>query len=110
MVLAFFLGWWLLFTQQLLQSPPPEKPTNIILVIGDGMGLADIALAEFLTKPPSPLERMNIVGLQKTHSSSPLETDSGAAATAMACGVKTFNSSIGMGPDSTPVTSIMELA
>ena len=110
MVLAFFLGWWLLFTPQLLQSPPPEKPTNIILVIGDGMGLAHIALAEFLHKPPSPLDRMEDVGLQKTHSSSHLETDSGAAATAIACGVKTFNSAIGMGPDSMPVTSIMELA
>jgi len=110
MLMAFFISWWLLFTPGLFQSPPPEKPTNIILVIGDGMGLAHIALAEFLHKPPSPLQRMEVVGLQKTHSSSHLETDSGASATAMSCGVKTFNSAIGVGPDSIPLTTIIELA
>ncbi len=110
MVLVFFISWWLLFTAGLFQSPPPEKPKNIILVIVDGMGIAHIALAELLHKPPSPLQRMEVVGLQKTHSSSHLETDSGASATAMACGVKTFNAAIGVGPDSMPLTSIMELA
>jgi len=74
------------------------------------MGIAQIALTEYLFKPPSPLVRMNIIGLQKTYSSSNLETDSGAAGTAISCGVKTFNSAIGIGPDSVPVTSIMELA
>ncbi|MEP6793479.1 MAG: alkaline phosphatase [Saprospiraceae bacterium] len=110
MVLAFFFSWWLLFTPDFIPSPPPGRPTNIILVIGDGMGLAHIALGELLSKPPSPLQRMEVVGLQKTYSSSHLETDSGASATAMACGVKTFNSAEGVGPDSLPVTSIMELA
>lgn len=110
MVLAFFMSWWLVFSQDLVQSPLPGKPTNIILVIGDGMGLAQISLGELLSKPPSPLQRMEVVGLQKTYSSSHLETDSGASATAMACGVKTFNSAEGVGPDSLPVTSIMELA
>ena len=110
MLMAFLISWWLLFTPFPDQSPPKEKPTNIILVIGDGMGLAHIALAELLHKPPSPLQRMPVVGLQKTYSSSHLETDSGASATALGCGVKTFNSAIGVGPDSTPVTSIMEMA
>ena len=110
MLLAFFLSWWLWFRPGILQPPPPEKPTNIILVIGDGMGLAHLSLAEILHKPPSPLQQMEVIGLQKTHSSSHLETDSGASATAIGCGVKTFNASIGMGPDSMPVTSIMELA
>jgi alkaline phosphatase len=83
-------------------SPPdtPGKPKNIILVIGDGMGLAHIALAEYLHKPPSPLAQMEVVGLQKTYSADNLETDSGAAGTAMSCGVKTFNSSIGEDVDS----------
>src|SRR6187402_791548 len=88
----------------------PGKPKNIILVIGDGMGLAHIALAEYLYKPPSALARMEVVGLQKTYSANNLETDSGAAGTAISCGVKTFNAGIGMARDSTAVTSIMELA
>jgi alkaline phosphatase len=53
---------------------------------------------------------MQAFGLQKTHSSSHLETDSGAAGTAMSCGVKTFNSGIGVDADSIPVQSIMQLA
>jgi len=88
----------------------PGKPKNIILIIGDGMGLAHIALAEYLHKPPSPLAQMEVVGLQKTYSSDNLETDSGAAGTAMSCGVKTFNSSIGEDADSNAVSSIMDIA
>jgi alkaline phosphatase len=92
------------------QPETEVKPRNIILVIGDGMGLSHIALAEYLHRPPSPLQQMEIVGLQKTHSSNMLVTDSGASATAMSCGVKTFNSAIGVGPDSVPVKTIMEMA
>ncbi len=110
MLMGFFISWWLLVILGQHPPSPPEKPLNIILVIGDGMGLADISLTEYLYKPPSPIAQMEIVGQQKTHSSSHLETDSGAAATALGCGVKTFNSAIGIGPDSVPVRSIIELA
>lgn len=103
-------GCLLILSPLLGQSGSPDKPKNIIMVIGDGMGLAHIALAEYLHRPPSPLQRMEVVGLQKTHSDSHLETDSGASGTAMSCGVKTFNAAIGVDPDSMPVTSIMELA
>lgn len=88
----------------------PVRPKNIILVIGDGMGLAHIALAEYLHRPPTPLDQMEVIGLQKTHSSNNLETDSGAAATAMSCGVKTFNTAIGVDNDTLPAKSIMESA
>lgn len=110
MIWALLISWWLFFTPGYVSSPSSGKPVNIILVIGDGMGLAHISLGELLSKPPSPLQRMEVIGLQKTYSASHLETDSGAAATAMACGVKTFNSAEGVGPDSMRVTSIMELA
>lgn len=107
-----YLFCWLLFLAYtpVRQAEAEVKPRNIILVIGDGMGLAHIALAEYLHRPPSALQQMEIVGLQKTHSSSHLITDSGAAATAMSCGVKTFNSAIGVDADSMPVVTIMELA
>ncbi len=109
-MLNALLGLWLFFTPGFSEGTPSEKPTNIILVIGDGMGLAQIALAEYLTKPPSPLAQMEVVGLQKTHSANNIETDSGASGTAMSCGVKTFNSAIGLGADSLAVPSIFELA
>jgi alkaline phosphatase len=104
------LSWWLLFAPFIPQATAPEKPVNIILVIGDGMGLAQIALAEYLYKPPSPVSRMQVVGLQKTYSATHLETDSGAAGTAMSCGVKTFNAAIGVNADSMAVPSILEMA
>lgn len=110
MRLHVVLGLWLMFTTGFAQQGIPEQPKNIILVIGDGMGLAQIALAEYLTKPPSPLAQMEVVGLQKTHSANNLETDSAASGTAMSCGVKTFNAGVGVGPDSVAVSSIMELA
>lgn len=110
MLIGYFLSWWLLSTPFQLLAPATEKPTNIILVIGDGMGLAQIALAEYLYRPPSPLTQMEVIGLQKTHSTSNLETDSGASGTAISCGVKTFNAAIGVRPDSSGLTSIMELA
>ena len=110
MLSSLFLSWFLLTTTPAGILSGPEKPENIILVIGDGMGLAHIALTEYLVRPPSPLARMEVVGLQKTHSNNSLETDSGAAGTAMSCGIKTNNAMIGMASDSTPVKSIMELA
>lgn len=110
MLLGFFISWWLWFTTE--PNPPfqEEKPDNIILVIGDGMGLAAISIAEYLHKPPSPLQKMEVIGLQKTHSANNLETDSGASATAISSGVKTFNAGIGVDKDSIPVKTIMELA
>src|SRR5690606_33716017 len=110
MLWAILLGSWLLTSGNGQPAGNNEKPQNIILLIGDGMGLAHLALGEYLHRPPSPLHRMQAFGLQKTHSSSHLETDSGAAGTAMSCGVKTFNSAIGVDADSMPVQSIMQLA
>ncbi|HEX5625849.1 MAG TPA: alkaline phosphatase, partial [Saprospiraceae bacterium] len=107
---GFVAGCLLILSPLFGQTGSPERPKNIIMVIGDGMGLAHIALAEYLHRPPSPLQRMEIVGLQKTHSDSHLETDSGASGTAMSCGVETFNAAIGVDADSVPVTTIMELA
>ena len=107
---GFLFSWWLSILPFVPQAPAPEKPTNIILVIGDGMGLAHIALAEYLYRPPSPLAQMEVVGLQKTHSATHLETDSGAAGTAISCGVKTFNAAIGVSADSVLVPSIMDYA
>ena len=91
-------------------DPAGSKPKNIVLIVADGMGLAHIGLVMHSSKEKIVLERFPIVGLQKTHSASHLITDSGAAATALSCGVKTYNSSIGMNADTVPCTNLMELA
>ena len=85
-------------------------PKNIILMIGDGMGIAQISASMYLKKGKHNLENFPVVGLQKTQSGDNLVTDSAAGATAMACGIKTFNSAIGVDMDSIPVQSILELS
>lgn len=83
---------------------------NIIFMIGDGMGTAQITTAAYMQDKPLNFERFKVIGLQKTHSSSNLITDSGASATALACGVKTYTNAIGVNKDTIPVPSILEEA
>ncbi|KAK2770803.1 alkaline phosphatase [Colletotrichum kahawae] len=51
-----------------------------------------------------------VIGNVRTQSSDNLITDSAASGTAFACGVKTYNSAIGVDPDGKPVGSILEAA
>lgn len=87
-----------------------QKPRNIVLMIGDGMGLSQISAALYDANQPLNLERFPVVGFQKTHSHSDLITDSAAGATAMGCGIKTYNNAIGVGPDTVPCKTILEEA
>lgn len=92
------------------EEPEIRYPKNIILMIGDGMGLAQISASMYLNRKGSYLEQFPVVGLQKTFSGNNIITDSAAGATAMACGVKTYNNAIGVDMDTIPVQSILELA
>ena len=86
------------------------KVRNIILFIGDGMGTAQVYAGMSMSGSPLTLESFPYSGFSKTNSSDNYVTDSGAGGTAIACGVKTKNGMIGMGPDSTVVASITEIA
>jgi alkaline phosphatase len=83
---------------------------NIILMIGDGMGLPDVYAAMTVSASPLNIERCNAIGLQKTFSADNYVTDSGAAGTALATGNKTKNGVIGMDANGTKVKSIVEIA
>ncbi len=83
---------------------------NVILLIGDGMGLAQLGAAMESSDLPLAIERAQFVGLQKTASASDRVTDSAAAGTALATGTKTYNGAIGVGPDTTRLVSILEKA
>ncbi len=84
------------------------KPPNIILLIGDGMGLSQMSSALFYGEQSPNYERFPVVGLSKTSSSSHKITDSAAGATAFSAGTKTYNGAIGMGADSTAVPTLLE--
>ncbi|RMG82293.1 MAG: alkaline phosphatase [Bacteroidetes bacterium] len=87
-----------------------EKPKNIVLLIGDGMGLTQVSALTYEQKNHSNFERFPVIGFQKTHAANNLITDSAASATAMATGVKTYRTAIGVGPDTLPRRSIFEEA
>ncbi len=87
-----------------------SKPKNIIFLIGDGMGLAQITYGMLHNRDASNFMRFKNIGLIKTYSASEDITDSAAAATAFSTGNKTYNGAIAVGLDKKPLTTILELA
>jgi len=87
-----------------------KSPKNVIIMIGDGMGLTQVYAAMIANGNKLNIERCTSFGFSKTYSFNSFTTDSGAGATAIACGVKTNNGMIGMHPDSSRVESILEKA
>lgn len=94
-------------------APAPEmakRPKNVILMIGDGMGVTQISAGMYMNNNKLHLERFPIVGLHKSYSADNLVTDSAAGATAFSAGVKTYNGAIGVDADTMPVPTILEMA
>lgn len=91
-------------------SIPPEMkaPKNIILLIGDGMGVSQVSAAIFYKDGRPNFERFSTIGLSKTSSFSDLVTDSAAGATVLSTGTKTYNGAIGVNSDTIPVPTIVE--
>jgi alkaline phosphatase len=84
-------------------------PKNIILFIGDGMGLSQVTAGK-VAKGKLEMERCPVTGFVTTWSANSLVTDSAAAATALSTGVKTRNGALGVAPDGTPLKHVMEYA
>ena len=87
-----------------------KRARNIIIFIGDGMGVAHVNAAITVSERPLVMERFPYSGFLKTYSYDNYVTDSGAGGTAIASGIKTRNGMIGMAPDSTIVESILHIA
>jgi alkaline phosphatase len=85
------------------------KPKNVILLIGDGMGLAQVHAAKLTSSTPLNILTSTHMGMMSTHSANNEVTDSGAGGTAIATGFKTNNGMIGMTPDSVEVPSMLDI-
>ena len=96
------------FSFSLAISQNTKKPKNIILLVGDGMGLSEISSSLFFNDKASNFLRFNTVGLSMTSSSKELVTDSAAGATAFASGIKTYNGAVGVDLKMNPAETIVE--
>lgn len=93
-------------------TPSPE-PRNLILMIGDGMGEGQRQAARWSSSGINGLlfmDSLPVLGWSMTGSANNPVTDSAAAATAMACGIKTNNGVLGMTPSLQTVANILEEA
>jgi alkaline phosphatase len=87
-----------------------RSPKNIILMIGDGMGVSQVYAGLTGNKGHLNIERCTSIGLHKNHASDKYVTDSAAGATAFACGQKTYNGAIGVDPQKKPCATVLEIA
>ncbi len=87
-----------------------KNPLNVILMIGDGMGLTQISAGMYSNGNKLHLERFKAIGLHKSYSGDNLVTDSASGATAFSAGLKTYNGAIGVDMDTLPHQTILEMA
>jgi alkaline phosphatase len=108
LALGLFLSLWLSL------AAADAQPKHVFLFIGDGMGEIQAEATErALAKTPADklsFRTFPVQGWQNTAAANATVTDSAAAATAIACGVRTNNGMLGMTPDAKPVPSIATLA
>jgi alkaline phosphatase len=95
------------------EPPPRSQAQAVILFIGDGMGEAHRNAARWSDVGRSgalAMDRMPTLGWSQTASADNAVTDSAAASTALATGVKTNNGVIGQDPAGNRLTTILERA
>ena len=85
-----------------------EAPVNIILMIGDGMGVPQISTAFYFEDRTSNFDRFKSIGFHQSSSTSHWITDSAAGATAFSIGEKTYKRAIGVSADTVPKETILE--
>lgn len=86
-----------------------SAPTNVVLMVGDGMGVSHITAAK-VTKGELQMERLAVGGFVTTHPHGSFVTDSAASGTAYATGQKTVNGAISVDPEGTPLKTALEHA
>lgn len=82
---------------------------NVIFIIGDGMGTAQVYSSVVAQRGQSNFLRFPFSGFSRTYSHNKYTTDSGAGGTALVTGKKTNNYFVGMAPDSTDILSFLEV-
>ena len=76
----------------------PSRPQNVILIVGDGMGVAQVYSSVVAQGEGSAFLRFPVTGFSRTYSYNRYTTDSGAGGTALMTGYKVENKHIAFGP------------
>ncbi|HKL66778.1 MAG TPA: alkaline phosphatase [Bacteroidales bacterium] len=109
-VVLFFIGISVFAISSCNRVEEEPHAKNIILLIGDGMGVSQVYAGLTANHGQLNITGMKHIGFQKTYSYDDYTTDSAASGTAIATGEKTRNGMIGMSPDSVKVKSILEIS
>ena len=91
-------------------SAPTTPARNIILMLADGMGVAQWQATSIVTKQPLRVLEMADCGMITTTPLNTINGDAPSHCTAMATGVNTNGGAVGLGPDGQKLTTITELA
>ena len=83
-------------------------PKNVILMIGDGTGLAQISAGFFANNEELTYANLKHMGWVTTKSADNFTTDSAASGTAYATGQKTYNGAVGVDMEKRPIVNIPE--
>ena len=86
---------------------------NVIFMIGDGTGIAQLYSGQLHEVGPNGYlhaQRLPITGIVKTHAEDDLITDSASGATAYSCGIKTKNGVIAQDSDGNECVTLLELS
>lgn len=84
------------------------RPMNIILMIGDGTGLAQISAGYFANNEELTYANLKHMGWVTTKSADAFITDSAASGTAYSSGYKTYNGAVGVDVKKRPQPNIPE--
>ncbi|TQM13704.1 alkaline phosphatase [Pseudonocardia kunmingensis] len=91
-----------------------EVARNVILLLGDGLGQPQREFLRMAVAGPNgelAMDRLDVTGSVDTSPAADDQvTDSAAAATAFATGVRTTNGAVGVDVDGEPLTTALELA
>ncbi len=83
---------------------------NVILMIGDGMGPNQIKAGEIYRDEPLAMQGFPYMTMMETRSADNYITDSAAAATALATGVRTYNGMVGKNSQGDDLETIVDIA
>jgi alkaline phosphatase len=113
----YFIGTMVIVTVFLVACNNVKPPKNIILMIGDGMGISHTTAYRYYSDLPSTINVETtifdqiLVGTARNYpDDSTYITDSAAGATALATGHKTYNGAIGINRNKDELETVLERA